>query len=132
LSQNLILDYVSWAVKIKKLKPSSIRAYLNCFSTIHKLQNLDSRGLKSHQIEAILKGAENLSLYEPPKKDSRKVMTLSLLRLIGNDLACTNENCFSKLVKWTALLIAFFGSFRLGEILPKDELSHKRLCFGGM
>ena len=48
-------------------------------------------------------------------------MTLPLLKLIGHELAIKNWEENSKLVVWTAMCTAFFGSFRMGELLSKAE-----------
>jgi len=51
-------------------------------------------------------------------------MTLELLKLIGHEIATADWNSNSKQVIWTACVVAFFGSFRLGEILSKSEWSY--------
>lgn len=48
-------------------------------------------------------------------------MTLPLLKLIGHQIAISDWTPDSKQVIWTCLLIAFFGSLRMGEILSIDE-----------
>ena len=78
----------------------------NCFSPLAK---------------ALLKGAQNLDFYKEIANESRKVMTLPLLKLVGHELAKSSMNEGDKLVCWTAMTIAFFGSFRFGEILCENE-----------
>ena len=48
-------------------------------------------------------------------------MTLELLKILGHEIAKTDWPGNSKQVLWCACTTAFFGSFRLGEILPKSE-----------
>ena len=48
-------------------------------------------------------------------------MTLELLKILGHEIAKTDWPENSKQVLWCACTTAFFGSFRLGEILPKSE-----------
>jgi hypothetical protein len=69
----------------------------------------------------MLKGAKNVSLYANITKKSKFVMSFPLLRIIGHKIALSNWTADSKLVFWTACCVAFFGSFRLGEILSKSE-----------
>ncbi len=64
---------------------------------------------------------ENLDRYESKSKNSRKVMTLSLLRVIGNQIARTEWSNDSKLTVWGACTTAFFGALRFGEILPQKS-----------
>ncbi len=50
-------------------------------------------------------------------------MSLPLLRLMGHELAKSNWTDHSKVNVWATYTTAFMGSFRLGEILAKNELS---------
>ena len=50
-------------------------------------------------------------------------MTLPLLKLLGHEIAKSNWGENSKHTVWTAFIFAFFGSFRMGEILPQQEKS---------
>lgn len=65
----------------------------------------------------MLRGAENLTLYTPSKKHNRNIMTLPLLKILGNEISLTNWTAESKQIFWTVSCIAFFGSFRMGELL---------------
>jgi hypothetical protein len=69
----------------------------------------------------MLKGAENLSFYKNITSESRKVMTLPLLKLLGHEISRTSWSEDSKQVFWTACVTAFFGSFRFGELLSPSE-----------
>jgi hypothetical protein len=70
-------------------------------------------------IQALLKGAENLSLYSQIVAGSKKVMTLQLRKLLGHQLTLTDWTNNGRKVIWAACVLAFFGSFRFGEILAK-------------
>ena len=48
-------------------------------------------------------------------------MTLPLLRILGHQISNSGWKSDSKQVFWTAAEIAFFGSFRFGEILCLKE-----------
>jgi hypothetical protein len=68
-----------------------------------------------------LKGAENLTFYGNLAKNSRKVMTLPLLKLLGHEITKCAWSSFKKQVFWTACITAFFGSFCFREILAPTE-----------
>ena len=68
-----------------------------------------------------IRGAENLSFYKKLSQGSRKVMTLPLLKILGHQIASSEWDEESKQVFWTAGSVAFFGSFRFGEILCSSE-----------
>ncbi len=62
-----------------------------------------------------------MQFYKENSRQTKKVMTLPLLRILGHELA-NNQWCEnSKLVVWSCYTVAFMGSFRLGEILSKSE-----------
>ena len=60
-------------------------------------------------------------MYSTEAKHTRKVMTMALLKVLGHEIAKTDWPTNSKQVVWCACTTAFFGSFRLGEILPASE-----------
>ena len=61
--------------------------------------------------------------------NQRKVMTLPLLRILGHQIANSGWRSDSKQVFWTAAVLAFFGSFRFGEILcPKENSFNSKEC----
>ncbi len=56
-------------------------------------------------------------------------MSFPLLKIIGHEIALSNWTNDSKLVFWSACCVAFFGSFRLGEILPRSENNIENLTW---
>ena len=54
-------------------------------------------------------------------RESRKAMSLPLLKLLGHKISKADWITEDKAVFWSAYLIAFFGSLRLGEFLTKNE-----------
>jgi hypothetical protein len=116
----ILCDFVSWALLEKGLKADTVKAYLSSINVAHNF-----RGLNSHCsnviITSMLKGAKNMSLYEGLARGTRKVMSYPLMRLLQHQIFNSEWLDDSKLVVWAASLTAYFGSFRLGEILPKSE-----------
>jgi hypothetical protein len=116
----ILCDFVSWALLEKGLKADTVKAYLSSINVAHNF-----RGVNSHCsnviITSMLKGAKNMSLYEGLARGTRKVMSYPLMRLLQHQIFNSEWLDDSKLVVWAASLTAYFGSFRLGEILPKSE-----------
>ncbi len=77
----------------------------------------------------MLKGAKKVSLYANITKKSKFVMSFPLLRIIGHEIALSTWSEDNKLVFWSACCVAFFGSFRLGEIQPKSENNLENLTW---
>ena len=117
LSNDDINNFCYWALTVKKLKYSTVSAYISSISLAHKLRGMDNSACYNYTTKLILRGAENMTLYEPCKTRNRNVMTLSLLKILGNEIAITNWTNESKQLFWTVSCIAFFGSFRMGELL---------------
>jgi hypothetical protein len=69
----------------------------------------------------MIKGAGNLALYSNLSKRTRLIMTLPLLKILGHEIAISSWSQDSKRIFWTACCLAFFGSFRMGEILMSSE-----------
>ena len=48
-------------------------------------------------------------------------MTLPLLKILGHEISKKSWSADTKLVVWAAMCVAFFGSFRMGELLSKSS-----------
>jgi hypothetical protein len=84
----------------------------------------------------MLKGAKNLASYSATQKEPKAVMTLSCLKILGHKFAKASWPTHDKSVFWAARTVAFFGSFRMGELLcpsestfSKDTLVWSDVCF---
>lgn len=103
------------------LKSSTVEAYVNSLSLYHRLNNLSDSGCSNYIVKTILKGANNLEIYNAPSVTYRNVMSLPLLKLLGHKIANSNWSENSKQLIWTVSCTAFFGSMRIGELLPISQ-----------
>jgi len=124
LSDASISEFITWAVMSKKLKSATVKSYLSAISLAHKFANLDGSNCSGFMAATLLKGAENLEFYSNISGISRKAMSLPLLKIIGHQIAISEWTEDSKMVVWCACVVAFFGSFRLGEILCSNEKTY--------
>ncbi len=121
-SETAINNFVSWALKIAKLSPSTVNVYLSDLATCHKLRGLDPSACSNFLAKTMIKGAKNLASYSATKKEPKAVMTLSCLKILGHEIAKSDWTTTKKSVYWAACTVAFFGSFRMGELLcPSDN-----------
>jgi hypothetical protein len=95
--------------------------YLSDLKLAHNLRGLETKIFNDFFIKTMLKGAENLALYENISKRARLIMTLPLLKILGHEIAKSSWSSDSKRVFWSACCLAFFGSFRMCEILMSSE-----------
>jgi hypothetical protein len=113
-----VRNYVRWAIKRKGLTPDSVKVYLSDLKLAHKLRDVQIDWSNDFFINSMLKGAKNLSLYKSIFKPARFVMSFHLLKILGHEIAICHWDSYTKALYWAACCIAFFGSFRLSEILP--------------
>lgn len=123
-----ILEFIAWTSSF--LKTNSIRAYISSLSYIHKLNSV-SHNFDSEIVKVALRGAENLQFYKTIIPKCKKAFTLPLLKILSHNLANSAYSKFDKQVLWTAFSIAFFGSFRFGELLPENNnfIEVETLCW---
>jgi hypothetical protein len=121
LNDNAIAYFIKWSVFVKKHALNTTSAYIANLKLIHRLRNLDFSACNSFSSKTQLKGAENLNYYNSSRSGNKKVMTLPLLKVIGHELSLLPWTDLSKSVTWTAMLCAFYGSFRFGELVPKNS-----------
>jgi hypothetical protein len=69
----------------------------------------------------MIKGAKNLASYSATTKEPKAVMTLSCLKILGHEIAKSDWTALKKSAFWAACTVAFFGSFRMGELLCPSE-----------
>lgn len=126
IPDSTICDFAAWSVKHNSLQPSTVKSYVYSLSTIHELKGFENYPCMSPLVKRVISGAQNLKFYDEISKCTRKVMSLPLLKLIGHEIARASWDKNSKQVIWTACVVAFCGSFRLSEILSKNEWSFNK------
>ena len=106
--------FVTWAVTKKKLKSTTVKAYVSSFNIDRPLQyigNFEEKNLNSDPcIKLALKGAKNLIDCTLTSKKDRLPMSVDLLRVLGHRISKLSWSDFSKLVFWTACTTSFFSS----------------------
>jgi hypothetical protein len=112
-----VCNYITWAQKIAKLSPNTVSVYLSDLATGHRLRGLDPSACSCFLAKTMLKGAKNLASYTATTKEPKAVMTLSCLKILGHEIATSDWSVMEKSVFWAACTLAFFGSFRISEIL---------------
>jgi hypothetical protein len=95
--------------------------YLSDLKLAHNLRGYSTDIFEDFFVKSMIKGAGNLALYSNITKRIRLIMTLPLLKILGHEIAASAWSQDSKRIFWTACCLAFFGSFRMGEILMSSE-----------
>ena len=122
LQRSAIWGYVTYLVSERKLKSTTIRAYISALACLHRLKGFPNYGLEDDVLRALIRGAENLQLVAPTgRQNHRRVMTVAMLRYMGHRLARSGWERHTIQTIWTASLTAFFGTARMGELLSPSE-----------
>jgi len=89
---------------------------------LHKLKGFCNIDLQDDIVNMMLKGADNLILSaQCQPHNNRRAMTMPLLRHFGHKLSTSNWDPITRQCFWTAGLVAFFGTVRMGELLSPTE-----------
>jgi hypothetical protein len=122
ISKDEVVKYVAWADSHCHLAACSIKTYLSNLSQIQKLLGFNTDGIfNSKWIKSYLRGMENAKIYDVPDGPTRRPITFQILQLIGHQIFDSNWVFSSKQTVWAACCLAFWGSFRLKEILPPSK-----------
>ena len=121
LTQEILNDYISWATLEKRLKNSTIVTYVASLSSIHQLFGYSGKIFTSLISKALIRGSNNLAPTLHSPSHTRKVFSISLLKLLGHAIATQTWPEHSKRVIWACACVSFFGSFRIGELLASKE-----------
>jgi len=122
LEKDTIRGFAVYCLHIRKIQPQSVRTYLASITMLHKLKGYTDFTISDTMMAMILRGAGNLVLASPTQPhNSRRVMSLPLLRHFGHKLAMANWHSMTTQCMWTAGLLAFFGTIRMGELLSGSE-----------
>ena len=120
-NKDLLRGFVSWAVNTKNLQPNTIRVYLSDLKLAHNLREFNSQFFDDFFTKTMLKGADHLNMYKTITKKTKLVMTFNMLKILGHQIRNSSWPSEKKRIFWAASCLSFFGSFRMGEILPNND-----------
>jgi hypothetical protein len=114
-------QFAVWADYQRHLAPSTVKSYISALSKLQLLLGFEKTSFNSDAwLKAFLQGSENSKIYEPQHTLTRRAVTYEVLILIGHQITHSGWSEFSKSLFWSVSLLAFWGSFRLGELLTVD------------
>ena len=116
-----INGFVMWCLEDAKLQPDTVKAYIFSLSHLQQVMGFGSIAFSKNLIAKLLiKGSKNWNAtYGPIKR--RDTVTFIRLKKIRRAIFRTSWTDFNKLAFWCLCLVAFYGSFRLGELMAKKE-----------
>jgi hypothetical protein len=123
LPLSALSGYITWCFETPTLKAATVSSYLSSLRTLHIMRGLPHSQFDEKILKILLQGGKNLELYQPKSKH-RCTMTLATLKILGHQISMLHWSELGKQVLWTACTVAFFGAFRMGELLPRGENSY--------
>ena len=122
LKEGKILSFVAWCIN-KGNSADTIKSYLAGLTQAHLALGLKAPNFYTKLVSQVLKGQNNV--YAKNKnKQIRLPCTLTVLRLLKAVLAKAPIKTDEKIVIWAACCIAFYGAFRMSELLCKKSSSY--------
>ena len=121
LSETQVMLYAGYLLWIRKVKPETVEGYLSGLRMAHWAKGWRPPTLRTPLLNQLLSGAKNIRQLSGAEegKPYRKAMTIPLMLLMRLRIAESGWSLHKKTMVWAIAVAAFFGSFRIGELLPK-------------
>jgi hypothetical protein len=118
---DLTSEFIIWCGRAKGLKSKTVKAYLGILKTLTKLRWELRKGRGKVVEKFLLKGIDNSGGKNKEKRAKRvSPVDLEILATVKRGLKRLKIKRVSRISVWATCLIAFWGAFRLAEILPKN------------
>ena len=118
--REVLCRYIIYAYFHRRLTVGTIRGYIAGIKFIHNMANKSVAVFSDFWVVKLLDACDNLdwaSLKE--KTPSRCAFTLPVVKVFGHELAVKSKlAAWDKSGIWTAVLLAYHVSLRLGDFLP--------------
>ena len=123
LGQEEVLIFVDWLVRDRKVKHGTVTSYLAGVRQAHVSRGMGVPVIRTDLVNLILAGKKNVERMGNLRRESRTRLpvTLGVMKLLKATLREAEMNLQEKLLTWTVACIAFNGSFRIHELLAKEE-----------
>ena len=119
-TERALNSFVLWCAYRKNLSEPTIRSYISALATVQNFVCPEKAGLGRKTVELLLQGVRNKNSGQSCRRKSDP-LTFNVLREIRTRLREKHWSRLSKNVLWTICIVGYFGAFRAGELLTKNE-----------
>ena len=121
-----VLTYIGWLITYRKVSVKTVEKYLSGIRLAHIKEGYNVPILRPDMVKVILTGLAQKEKIEIRlgKKAERLPVTLSVLELIRHELKKAPWTIERKRMILTICYLAFFGSFRIHELLAKEKMEY--------
>ena len=122
-NENKTLEFLGW-MEARGLKSRSMSSYLSGVRAYHIAMGFDDPFLRNPMVKLILKGQDNWDKLKDKMegKMGKLPMTVNLMKLLKKRLVKVNWELEEKRLFWAVATLAWSGSFRIHELLSKEEV----------
>lgn len=117
LKEETILTFIAWCLE-KRNTASTIKSYLSGLRQAHIALGLKGLNLNTDLVHQVLTGSANIALSSKSNK-KRVPCTLNILKLLKAEIKASSLSNSMQILVWSVCCIAFFGAFRMAELLSK-------------
>ena len=125
-----LAEYINYLSMWRKLQIKTIRGYLSALKVLHFLNWYTKKEVKavfSHfVVTTSLNGIEHINHMSEKDSNPRKVFSYPALKLLGHGLLEQGFGDFDLQVIWTTCVLAFWGSFRMSELIASGHKDYQK------
>lgn len=126
VATDTILCFVAWLAD-KGTAAGTISGYLSGLRKIHSTKGIDAPNLRPDVVKDILQGLRHKEYFKMKKSIKRMPITPEILDLFALELKSSSLNTTDRLMMWAIATIAFYGCFRMGELLCSKSSTYDSL-----
>ena len=117
------LFFLDWLLADRKVSAATASSYLAGMRKLHEIRGLTVPVLKDGLVNQVLKGKKNLEGVEKRSRENkgRLPVTLTIMKILKEAIRAWERPMKDKLLLWAVCTVAFHGSFRIHEILCRNE-----------
>ena len=112
-----VLTFINFSHFYKNHSASTTEAYLSGLKMLHVHRFGSAAQFEVPLVKRVIRGLKNKEAVSFEPRDHRLAMSFDALKILGNMISSLNWPKNDRIIIWSACLLAFWGSFRLGEIL---------------
>ena len=125
LQADNIYLFIHWLIEERGLKVATVNSYLAGIRNLHISRGIEPPVIRDTWVKEVLRGRENYEAAETRRRGNnskgRLPMTISLMKLWRARIRASNEKEETQRLIWSVSTLAFYGAFRIHELVSKTE-----------
>lgn len=123
VSRDDTLLFIDWLVRVRGVKGTTINSYLSGIRQLHIIRGMEPPVIRDGFVNLVIKGKMNRDAAEKRASNGRGRLpvTLNVMLLLKNLIRKWEKPVMVKLLVWAVCTLAFAGSFRIHELLCKEQ-----------